>query len=771
VLGGRYRLIRPLGKGGMGQVYLAEDTTLRGKCAVKELSDELARNPRSRERFVREAKAAAKVLHTNIVQVRDIGTGDRPYLVMEYLEGKSLRQILDGAPGHALPWRRTIAILAEIGAGLQAAHAQNVVHRDIKPGNIMVVGQVAGGDRLKIIDFGIACALDEARITGEAVVGTLGYMAPEQFLTPETVDARADIHAFGTLGLELLMGAPPPSGHAPADAPMDLLALLERCRSHDRDERPPTMTSVIDALDRILSGRAPIEVARERLDGGEPGTVPDDARPRAPRVETQVLDAGVATTRPRAAGPPSATVPAAGTLEIVRPRRWPLYVLLGVGGVGAVAAAIAVAPRFVRSDPSPGEDVAEGRLVPTSSPRREPSAAPESESEPQPESQPQRSPPPVVEPRPQTEPQPEARAPLPAPDCPTAYALAGEWRFTTVPWSASSTPKRRDRDLGDYRLVAERNGCAVVVTVTTVGTAAAAYAESARLSGSRQLEIGVGEEVAFDLDLTGRGSRRDAMTLAIAATSGALTGYFERGGRIGWLEGIRDDPAERSPRVEPGELELQPCRVQCRALCSDDAKASLGTCLAACQGGADATVSTYPCRMPAADPDPLPPPIEIDPATCAVEYVTAANKRFSVRIRMRSEDALRWVEQRCTVEGTQGFVDIAKCVVRCGGDEVFTHTLVRPPPPPPDPAPQPEVAPVVIEPAATCIATVALAGDTGGFEYTWPAAMSKAQCAAELEGGCVAPLAAGVVAPAVATRCAVRWNEEALGERALIASP
>jgi serine/threonine protein kinase len=780
VLGGRYQLIRPLGKGGMGQVYLAYDATLRGNCAVKELSDELARNARSRERFVREAEAAAKVLHTNIVQVRDIGTGERPYLVMEYLEGKSLRELLDEVPGRALPWRRAVAILAEIGAGLQAAHAKKVVHRDIKPGNIMMVGQVAGMDRLKIIDFGIACALDEARITGAAVVGTVGYMAPEQFLTPEIVDARADIHAFGTLGLELLMGAPPPSGRAPADAPMDLLAFLQRCRSLDREERPRAMIDVIDALDRIRAGEAlaPIPALAELR---EPSTVPDGATARPPRVATQVLDDDIASKDPRPADAPrttargttSASVPGVGTLEIVRPRRWPRYTLLGVASVGAITLAIIVGSKISGAE-TPAKDA--GSLIGGASispPKTE--ATPEPGADPIIERDPDPAPrtPPERQPQPPTEPEIDPVAEIAGSECPTAMALAGEWRFTTVAWTAKSgASAKRDRDLGDHRLVVVRSGCALTITVTHIGTGVSTFAKSARLAGTLQINVGAEDELAFDLELVGR-SDRQRTRFILAATEDALTGSFERGGRLGWLEGVREDPAQPLARVEAGSIDAQPCPVQCRAVCSDDPKVTLGTCLAACQGLADATVATYVCRLPPPESAPSPTPPEAEAATCSVEYITTKGTRFSVKIRMLFEDAHRYVEQRCTPEGTKGFADIARCVVRCGGAEVFTHTLDRPPPPPPtpEPAPEPEVEPVVIEPIGTCAAALAVEGGGDPLLYTWPAAMSKAQCRTELEGGCVAALVERVEPPVVAARCTVTWNDEWLGERALVTSP
>lgn len=213
MLGGRYEVGEVIGHGGMAEVHLGRDVRLGRDVAVKLLRADLARDPASQGRFRREAQAAASLNSPAIVAVYDTGEGSingttAPYIVMEFVEGRTLRDVL-ASEGRLLP-RRALEITAAVCAALEQAHAAGIVHRDIKPGNVMITPT---GD-VKVMDFGIARALTGSTSTmtqTAAVVGTAHYLSPEQ-ARGEHVDARSDIYSTGCLLYELLTGAPPFTG-------------------------------------------------------------------------------------------------------------------------------------------------------------------------------------------------------------------------------------------------------------------------------------------------------------------------------------------------------------------------------------------------------------------------------------------------------------------------------------------------------------------------------------------------------------------------------
>jgi len=209
---GPYEILSSLGAGGMGEVYRARDTRLDRDVAVKVLPDRLAESKEAFERFEREAKAVAALSHPNILAIHDFGTHEgTAYAVMELLEGETLRQRL--AAG-AIPVRKAVEYAAQVARGLAAAHEKDIVHRDLKPEN----GIVAPDGRVKILDFGLARQTPALRSSDETssptlghptdagtVMGTVGYMAPEQ-VRGEPADRRSDIFSLGCVLHEMVTG-------------------------------------------------------------------------------------------------------------------------------------------------------------------------------------------------------------------------------------------------------------------------------------------------------------------------------------------------------------------------------------------------------------------------------------------------------------------------------------------------------------------------------------------------------------------------------------
>jgi len=195
---GRYQVVRRIGAGGMGSVFLARDPDLDRPLAIKVVKDDLTDDPELRERFVREARSAARLRHPNIITVFDIGEIEgRPFIAMEFIPGESLADLIRRRGRLDVP--RVLGWMDQLCAGLGHAHKAGIVHRDIKPGNLMVDPDGV----LKIVDFGIA-RLGDSNLTREGMlVGTANYMAPEQ-LMGRSLDHRLDIFAVGAVFYELL---------------------------------------------------------------------------------------------------------------------------------------------------------------------------------------------------------------------------------------------------------------------------------------------------------------------------------------------------------------------------------------------------------------------------------------------------------------------------------------------------------------------------------------------------------------------------------------
>ena len=216
LLSNRYELGETLGYGGMSEVHHGRDVRLGREVAVKVLRADLARDPQFQERFRREAQNAAALNHPAIVAVYDTGetrteNGSLPYIVMEYVEGRTLRDIVKTEG--PLPGQRAMEIMADVSAALDFSHRHGIVHRDVKPANVMITRTGA----VKVMDFGIARAVADGQVAvtqTAAVIGTAQYLSPEQ-ARGEAVDARSDVYASGCVLFELLTGEPPFTGDSP----------------------------------------------------------------------------------------------------------------------------------------------------------------------------------------------------------------------------------------------------------------------------------------------------------------------------------------------------------------------------------------------------------------------------------------------------------------------------------------------------------------------------------------------------------------------------
>jgi serine/threonine-protein kinase len=354
VLGGRYRLLRRLGTGGMGSVWLCEHVLLGRRYALKVLNADRAADPELVERFRQEARAASGITQENVVDVIDSGedAGGEHYYVMEVLEGRSLGQVLreDGL----LPVGRALALLEQVCRALAAAHGRGVVHCDVKPDNVLIELTADGGERAKLIDFGISRVPGAGRLTRDGeIIGTPEYMSPEQ-AAGDQVDARTDVYAAGVLAFELLTGCLPLVGPT---AIATLVAHQTKVPERPGQRRPglgPEVDRlVLRALAKSPADRFPTmqamaaEVMRVRLLANLAAAGLRE-EPRYGTVETMSL---TATPAPRAARPalrpprPPAPGEAPGPPEQARreARGWKLAIgLLGAAVVLAAAATAVV---------------------------------------------------------------------------------------------------------------------------------------------------------------------------------------------------------------------------------------------------------------------------------------------------------------------------------------------------------------------------------------------------------------------------------------------
>ncbi len=359
-----YRIISKLGAGGMGEVYLAEDERLHRKAALKILPNELAANSDRMRRFEQEAQAAAALNHPNIAHIYEIGESDGVnFIAMEYVEGQTLREKIHKEQTEL---RKLLRILQHTAEGLARAHAAGIVHRDLKPDNIMVTRD----GHAKLLDFGLAKLIEQPPIAGSesseivtavmpqhstpgAVMGTIGYMSPEQAQgRTKEIDQRSDIFSFGCILFEAATGKKPFEGDsvvkslhmviyeaAPliADlnttAPLELQRIVRRCLAKDPDDRYQSIKEVAIELK---------ELRRELASGGIDTTVP-------PPPKSETASSGFPTSSAETSTASAYLSSRASTAEYVvggikSHKGAALLVLLVLIGAG-IAAAVYLRPR------------------------------------------------------------------------------------------------------------------------------------------------------------------------------------------------------------------------------------------------------------------------------------------------------------------------------------------------------------------------------------------------------------------------------------------
>src|SRR5215218_7843031 len=236
---GRYRILRKLGSGGMANVYLAEDEDLGRRVAIKILNERYAGDESFTERFRREAKSAAALSHPNIVSIYDRGDADgRPYIAMEVIEGRSLKELI--VARGPLPIQQAVEYAKQILGALRFAHRHGIIHRDIKPHNILLGSE----GRLKVTDFGIARAGPSQMTEVGSIMGTAQYLSPEQ-ARGAPVTAASDLYSVGIVLYEALTGRTPFTGETPIEIAMKHLNEAPRPPSELNSEVPPELDQIV----------------------------------------------------------------------------------------------------------------------------------------------------------------------------------------------------------------------------------------------------------------------------------------------------------------------------------------------------------------------------------------------------------------------------------------------------------------------------------------------------------------------------------------------
>ena len=353
---GSYRVVKLLGQGGMGAVYLGEHPAIGSKVAIKVLHPQYAADAKIVDRFFNEARAVNLIGHDNIVSILDFNVtqDDRHYFVMEFLHGRPLQALLDG--GEPMPFWRAGPILLQCCKALQAAHERGIVHRDLKPDNVFLVDRGDRTDFVKLVDFGIAKLTDPSSGVSSGktqtgmVMGTPAYMSPEQAAGESTLDARSDVYSlgatlfhmvtgtvpfagagpsFGKILLAHLQTPPPPPSSINPEIPAELEEIILRTLEKDPAARYQTMNELHDALlgcmERLGLG-SELPMAGQTAPPSAPGKQGETSRPRQTLPSATPALGSTAVRAPRAASAPKRRIPVAA---------------IAAGAIGLAAAAAA----------------------------------------------------------------------------------------------------------------------------------------------------------------------------------------------------------------------------------------------------------------------------------------------------------------------------------------------------------------------------------------------------------------------------------------------
>jgi serine/threonine-protein kinase len=350
LLDGRYQIRSRIARGGMASVYLATDLRLERRVAIKIMHGHLADDSKFKERFIQEARSAARLAHPNVVNVFDQGQdSDMAYLVMEYLPGITLRDLLQ--EHKTLTTEQTLDIMESVLAGLAAAHKAGIVHRDIKPENVLL----ADDGRIKIGDFGLARAASANTATGAALLGTIAYLSPE-LVTRGIADTRSDIYAVGIMMYEMLTGEQPFKGEQPMQiayqhandavpapskrnprVPAELDELVSWATARDAEDRPKDARVMLDKLYETHSTLMTTLPAA----GSTQRTMVMPTATRGDTAETQILGTrgSSSSTGPNPGSPPSmrSSISTLRTPPKRRRRRW-IVVLVVLALIAAASA-------------------------------------------------------------------------------------------------------------------------------------------------------------------------------------------------------------------------------------------------------------------------------------------------------------------------------------------------------------------------------------------------------------------------------------------------
>jgi serine/threonine-protein kinase len=378
LVGGKYRVVRLIGEGGMGAVYEARHEQLGMRVALKFLHPDLAERQALGARFLQEARVSARIKSPHVTHVMDVDQtpeGDA-YFVMELLEGESLEQRIQRAG--LVPLDEALDIAMQILAALEAAHAEGVIHRDLKPDNVWLTPS-PGGPFVKLLDFGIA----KLKTTGEfqsvhtrpgSMMGTPQYMAPEQAVSADQVDARADLYSFGVMTYEMITGQRPVPGDDVSEilqalvrgearpllslspeVPPELASLVDALVAANPDDRPSDATAVRSVFARYVRSSNPALGPMSRRSLPVPMTVPPDEPGLPPYVtrSQQVVVPGSTGTSAMEIRDPAfgiATTARADEPSLRPPRRhmsaWIVFGALAAVGAGAAAWAVVNASSF-----------------------------------------------------------------------------------------------------------------------------------------------------------------------------------------------------------------------------------------------------------------------------------------------------------------------------------------------------------------------------------------------------------------------------------------